>query len=192
MSNANAWRCPQTIASPSTDPPRRTAPTAAHSQPLRPIETTLHPGSGRPAVRREVRGPGALGGPLHRDRFVDVDRASDLEDRAAHRELDRRIEAVGRDNPVRESSGPSTDLGRTCPSPNPGRARRQSRLRRSRPVPPGPARSQPGPARTVIHGRKTSTPRIVLASHARFAPAFSIIRVWVSPSSIATRSTSRI
>ena len=33
---------------------------------------------------------------LHRDRFVDVDRATDLEDRAALCELDRRIEAVGR------------------------------------------------------------------------------------------------
>src|SRR5690349_11268602 len=30
---------------------------------------------------------------LHRDRFVDVDCAADLEDRAALRELDRRIEA---------------------------------------------------------------------------------------------------
>src|SRR4051794_33031114 len=33
---------------------------------------------------------------LHRDRFVDVDRAADLEDRAALRQLDRRVEAAGR------------------------------------------------------------------------------------------------
>jgi len=33
---------------------------------------------------------------LHRDRFVDIDRAADLEDRAALRELDRRLEAVCR------------------------------------------------------------------------------------------------
>jgi hypothetical protein len=37
---------------------------------------------------------------VSRDRFVDVDRAADLEDGAAFRELDRRIEAVGRHDRV--------------------------------------------------------------------------------------------
>jgi hypothetical protein len=37
---------------------------------------------------------------LHRDRFVDVDRAADLEDWAALCEIDRRIEAVGRHDRV--------------------------------------------------------------------------------------------
>src|SRR2546427_7397716 len=37
---------------------------------------------------------------LHRDHFVDVDRAADLEHRAALRELDGRIEAVGRHDRV--------------------------------------------------------------------------------------------
>jgi hypothetical protein len=46
-----------------------------------------------PPTRRPVR-------PLHRDRFVDVNRAADLEDRAALRELYRRIEAVGRHDRV--------------------------------------------------------------------------------------------
>ena len=39
-------------------------------------------------------------GVLHRDRFVDVDRATDLEDRASLCELDRSIEAVGRHDGV--------------------------------------------------------------------------------------------
>src|ERR1700719_1158721 len=51
---------------------------------------------------------------LHRDRFVDVDRAADLEDRAALRELDRRIEAVGRHDRVAGQAARATTADRAA------------------------------------------------------------------------------
>lgn len=83
---------------------------AAPSQHGRTLERSLGSASiSTKALQRGASGrvaPEALPDPmrparlLHRDRFVDVDRATDLEDRAALGELDRRIEAVGRHDGV--------------------------------------------------------------------------------------------